>query len=51
MEARLRTYREQTAPIIELFERKEFVAKVDASQEAAKVFADVCGALGLGARE
>src|SRR4051794_31486814 len=29
--ARLRTYREQTAPIIELFERKEFVARVDAA--------------------
>ncbi|MEO5900724.1 MAG: nucleoside monophosphate kinase [Ilumatobacteraceae bacterium] len=31
LDARLRTYHQQTAPIIELFERKEFIARVDAA--------------------
>lgn len=35
--ARLRTYHEQTRPIIDLFERKEFVARIDASAPVSEV--------------
>jgi len=45
--ARLRTYHERTKPIIELFQRKEFVARVDASVPIAEVQSAVRGALGL----
>ncbi len=38
---RLRDYHDKTRPVIELFERKEFVAHVDATQERAVVFADI----------
>jgi adenylate kinase len=44
---RLRTYHDQTRPIIELFERKEFVAHVDASRPVSDVYADVLRVLGL----
>jgi adenylate kinase len=44
---RLRSYHEQTRPIIERFERKEFVARVDASQPVEDVYADVRRKLGL----
>lgn len=47
--ARLRTYHEQTRPIIELFERKEFVARIDASQPVEQVRADIRSVLGLDA--
>jgi adenylate kinase len=39
--ARLRDYHAKTSPIIELFERKEFVAKVDATLPVADVQADI----------
>jgi adenylate kinase len=45
--ARLRDYHEKTKPIIELFERKEFVARVDASQAIPDVQADIRRQLGL----
>jgi adenylate kinase len=44
---RLRTYHEQTRPIIELFERKEFVARVDASKSVTDVQADIRAMLGM----
>jgi adenylate kinase len=45
--SRLRDYHRRTAPVIELFERKEFVVEVDASRSREEVFADICGRLGL----
>jgi adenylate kinase len=45
--ARLRDYHSRTVPIIELFERKEFVAKVDATLPVAVVQADMRRQLGL----
>ena len=44
---RLRDYHEKTRPVIELFERKEFVAHVDATQDRALVFADIVRQLEL----
>jgi adenylate kinase len=35
--ARLRDYHEKTRPIIELFERKEFVAHIDATRSIDEV--------------
>src|SRR4029079_9536831 len=45
--ARLRDYHSQTKPIIELFERKEFVAKVDATLSIEAVQADIRRHLGI----
>jgi adenylate kinase len=45
--ARLRDYHSKTSPIIELFERKEFVAKVDATRTVAAVQAEIRRELGL----
>ena len=45
--ARLRDYHEKTTPIIELFERKEFVARVDATRSVEDVQADIRKLLGL----
>jgi adenylate kinase len=39
--ARLRDYHDKTRPIIELFERKEFVARVDATLSIDEVQADI----------
>jgi adenylate kinase len=44
---RLSDYHEKTRPVIELFERKEFVAHVDATQARAVVFDDIVKQLGL----
>ena len=44
---RLRDYHEKTQPVIEIFERKEFVAHVDATQDRETVFADIVAQLGL----
>ena len=44
---RLRDYHAKTQPVIELFERKEFVARVDATQDRADVLADIVQQLGL----
>jgi adenylate kinase len=41
LRARLRDYHEKTRPILELFERKEFVAKVDATRTVAEVQAEI----------
>jgi len=45
--ARLRDYHSKTTPIIELFERKEFVAKVDATLSIDAVEADIRRQLGI----
>jgi adenylate kinase len=45
--ARLRDYHQKTRPILELFERKEFVASVDARKPVADVQADIRGKLKL----
>jgi adenylate kinase len=47
---RLRDYHEKTKPIVELFERKEFVARVDATQPIEAVQADIRLRLGLPAQ-
>ncbi len=44
---RLAEYHDKTRPIIELFERKEFVAHVDATQSVEQVAADIRASLGL----
>ncbi len=45
--ARLKDYYEKTRPIIELFERKEVVFHIDASQDVDEVQADIRRRLGL----
>lgn len=44
---RLRDYHSKTAPVIAIFERKEFVITVDATQSKRDVFVDICTQLGL----
>jgi adenylate kinase len=44
---RLADYHEKTAPVIELFERKEFVVHVDATRPKGDVFVDICTQLAL----
>jgi adenylate kinase len=44
---RLADYHDKTAPVIELFERKEYVVHVDATRSKPDVFADICRRLGL----
>ena len=45
--ARLRDYHEKTQPILELFERKEFVARIDATHSIDDVQGDIRRRLGL----
>jgi adenylate kinase len=40
---RLRDYHDKTQPVIDLFERKEFVAHIDATQDREAVLADIAG--------
>ena len=47
--ARLRDYHDKTKPIIELFERKEFVARVNATNAIAVVQTEIRSKLGLDA--
>jgi adenylate kinase len=49
--ARLRDYHNKTRPMLELFERKEFVATVDATRSVAEVQADIRSQLHLSSRE
>ena len=44
---RLRDYHEKTKPVIELFQRKEFVITVDATRPIGDVHADIRARLGL----
>ena len=44
---RLRDYHAKTRPVIELFDRKEFVVTVDATRSKHEVFEDICARLGL----
>ncbi len=44
---RLRDYHSKTKPLIEIFERKEFVVTSDANQPKQDVFESICSALGL----
>ncbi|MEX2625643.1 MAG: nucleoside monophosphate kinase [Ilumatobacteraceae bacterium] len=39
---RLDDYHRATAPVIEIFERKEYVARVDATRSRDEVFHDIC---------
>ncbi len=48
---RLRDYHAKTKPVIDLFERKEFVVHVDATRERAAVLADIVHQLGLPSAE
>ena len=47
LDARLRDYREQTAPVLDLFRAKEFVVDVDATLPAGQVQAEIRAALRL----
>ncbi len=47
LQARLRDYYEKTQPVIDIFDRKEFVVTIDATRSKAEVFADICERLGL----
>ena len=38
---RFAVFREQSMPIVEIYERKDQVKKINANQEADKVYADV----------
>ena len=44
---RLGDYHSKTKPVIEIFERKEFVVTIDADQPKQDVFESICLALGL----
>ncbi len=44
---RLRDYHEKTKPVLELFERKEFVVRVDATKSKQDIFHEICENLGL----
>jgi adenylate kinase len=44
---RLRDYHEKTKPVIELFERKEFVLSVDATPPKDEIHRDIVAKLGL----
>ena len=44
---RLADYHGKTAPVIELFERKEYVVHIDATKSKHDVFVDICDDLGL----
>jgi adenylate kinase len=44
---RLADYHAKTAPVIALFERKEFVVTIDATQSKDDVYADICSRLTL----
>ena len=48
---RLADYHAKTAPVIALFERKEFVVTIDATQSKDDVYADICDRLGLRRQE
>ena len=48
--ARTRDYHEKTKPILELFQRKEFVVTVDATRTVADVQAEIRRQLGLARR-
>jgi adenylate kinase len=47
LKARLRDYYEKTQPILELFQRKEFVLSVDATRSIEEVYAQIKSGLGL----
>lgn len=44
---RVRDYHVVTRPVLDIFERKEFVVTVDASEPEAAVFTSICRELGL----
>lgn len=48
---RLGDYHAKTAPVLELFERKEFIVRVDATQSKNDVFADIVEQLRLPAAD
>jgi adenylate kinase len=44
---RLTAYHEETKPVLEIFQRKEFIASIDASQSVEQVQADIRNAFGI----
>ncbi len=48
---RLAAYHAETRPLIEIFQRKEFVVTVDAAQPVAKVQAEIRKSLGIAPRD
>jgi len=44
---RLREYHDKTKPVIEIFERKEFVATIDATRGVEEIHAEICARFGL----
>ena len=48
--ARLKTYYEETEPVVAIFERKEIVHHIDASGTIDEVYAEICRQLGISAR-
>ncbi|HEY3484724.1 MAG TPA: nucleoside monophosphate kinase [Ilumatobacteraceae bacterium] len=44
---RLRDYHDKTRPVLDLFERKEFVVRVDATESKQDIFHEICQKLGL----
>lgn len=44
---RLREYREKTLPVLELFQRKEFVATIDATRSVSEIQAEIRARFGL----
>ncbi|HEY5877088.1 MAG TPA: hypothetical protein VIT64_17385, partial [Ilumatobacteraceae bacterium] len=47
LSVRLREYREKTLPVIELFQRKEFVATIDATRSVPEIQAEIRARFGL----
>lgn len=48
---RLTDYHAKTAPVIELFDRKEFVVTIDATRSKGEIYADICHRLDIATPE
>ena len=44
---RLKVYNDQTAPLIEYYERQGVLVNIDGSKEIKEIFAEICAALGV----
>jgi adenylate kinase len=47
LQRRLADYHAQTKPVIELFQRKEYVVTIDATRSKTEVFQEICRRLDL----
>lgn len=47
LEVRLREYHEKTAPLVELYEKKKLLKRIDATRPIDEVYADIVAQLGL----